>query len=54
MSNITFPKPLGLCGSTKVILTLIHASYFEIWSQTRGASMHGEREKNDNLIEMIV
>ena len=30
VANGTLPIPLGLCGSTKVGFTLIHAFYFEI------------------------
>ena len=34
VANGALPKPFGLCGSTKVGFTLIHAFYFEIRSQT--------------------
>ena len=57
VSNGTLPEPSGPCGSTKVGFTSIHAFYFEIWFQTSGTSMDGERNKNDcfnNLIQMIV
>ena len=47
LSNGTLPKPLGLSSSTKVGFTSIHAFYFEIWFQTSGVSMDGERNKND-------
>ena len=39
VANGTLPEPLGLCGSTKVGFTLIHAFYFEIWFQMLRASM---------------
>ena len=42
MSNGTLPKPLGLCGSTKVGFISIQALYFEILPQTWGESMHGK------------
>ena len=31
VANGTLPKPLELCGSTKVGFILIHAFYFAIW-----------------------
>ena len=53
VSNGTLPKPLVLCGSTKVGFTSIHAFYFEIWFQTSGVSMDGERNKNDCFNNLI-
>ena len=48
VSNGSLPKVLGLFVSTKAGFTSIHTFYFEIWSQTWGASMHGEmNHKND-------
>ena len=42
VANGTLPKPLGLCGSTKVGFISIQALYFEILPQTWGESMHGK------------